>query len=364
MNEAEQVQVMKTYKFLPILWLCSFVMLASAAENRSGAFLGSRTSEKPSWFKESFLEFEEDVAEAAKQNKRVMLFFHQDGCPYCARLVEENFKDPELKSYIQKHFDGISLNMWGDREVVSVSGKSFTEKTLAAALKVQFTPTLLFLNEQGKVILRLNGYQAPGKLRKALTYVAQKQENKSGFTQFMLIEETSSDQQLTGDDFFLKVSDLHSLVNRSDKPLAIYFEAGGCDDCRVLHDKVLKDTPTRALVHDMDNVLLDVNSDADIVTPDGQVMSQRKFAEKLKIIYTPSIVLLDDQGGEVHRLEGFFKTFHVQSSLAYVLDGGYKRQPSFQRYISERAEKIRELGYDVDIWGYKSFHPAGIQITE
>ncbi len=353
---------MKMIKFLSILWLCSFVSVVLATEKHSGAFLGAKTAEKPSWFKESFLEFEEDVAEATEQGKRVMLYFHQNGCPYCVRLVEENFTDPEIKSYIQQHFDGISLNMWGDREVVSVGGKSFTEKTLSAALKVQFTPTLLFLNEQGKVILRLNGYQSPEKFRKALSYVAQKQEHHLGFTQYMLKATTNSDQQLIEEDFFLAETDLQAIIKRSTKPLALYFESADCADCKTLHEKVLSDKPTRALVKEMDNVLLNVNSEAQIITADGQKMSHRELAQKLMINYTPSIVLLDDQGVEVHRMEGFFKTFHVQSSLAYVLDGGYNRQPSFQRYISERADKIREKGYDVDIWGYQSMHPADIDI--
>ncbi len=355
---------MKMIKFLSILWVCGFVSVVSATEQHSGAFLGAKTSEKPSWFKESFLEFEEDVAEATEQGRRVMLYFHQNGCPYCARLVEENFTDPEIKTYVQQHFDGISINMWGDREVVSVGGKSFTEKTLSAALKVQFTPTLLFLNEKGKVILRLNGYQSPEKLRQALSYVADKQESLQSFTQYMLKGSANSDQQLIKDDFFLEEVDLPAIIKRSNKPLALYFEATGCEDCKNLHERVLTDKPTRALVEKMDDVLLDVNSSTQIITVDGQKMSQREYAEQLKINYTPSIVLFDDQGVEVHRMEGFFKTFHVQSSLAYVLDSGYNRQPSFQRYISERAEKIRKQGFDVDIWGYHSMHPVGIEISE
>ena len=351
-------------KVLTLLAGLIFLCPALASEQPAGAYYGAKVSEKPDWFKESFLDFEEDVAEAAEQGRRVMLYFHQNGCPYCARLVEENFTDPTLKSYIQQHFDSISLNMWGDREVVSIGGKSFTEKTLAAALKVQFTPTLLFLNEQGQVILRLNGYQSPQKLRKALTYVAQKQEGDLSFTQYMLQGQGKVSSDLVAEDFFLQQDNLQAQVNTSSRPLALFFEAAGCEDCQTLHQKVLTDAPTRALVLSMDNIQLDVNSGALITTPEGQQMSHKDYAEQLKISYTPTIVMFDDEGKEVHRLEGFFKTFHVQSSLAYVLDKGYIRQPSFQRYISARAEKIREQGYDVDIWGYKSFHPADIQITD
>ncbi len=351
-------------KVLTLLAGLIFLCPVLASEQPEGTFYGAKVSEKPDWFKESFLDFEEDVAEAAEQGRRVMLYFHQNGCPYCARLVEENFTDPRLKSYIQQHFDSISLNMWGDREVVSIGGKSFTEKTLAAALKVQFTPTLLFLNEQGQVVLRLNGYQSPQKLRKALTYVAQKQEGDLSFTQFMLQGQGTKSNDLVDEDFFLQQDNLQAQIHTSSRPLVLFFEAAGCEDCQLLHQKVLTDAPTRALLQKMDNIQLDVNSNALVTTPEGQQMSHKDYAEQLKISYTPSIVMFDDAGKEVHRLEGFFKTFHVQSSLAYVLDKGYIKQPSFQRYISVRAEKIREKGYDVDIWGYKSFHPVDIQIAD
>jgi len=46
--------------------------------------------EKPAWFKESFLDLREDVAEASEDKKRVLLYFYQDGCPYCAKLLQDN----------------------------------------------------------------------------------------------------------------------------------------------------------------------------------------------------------------------------------------------------------------------------------
>ena len=56
------------------------------------------------------------------------------------------------------------------------------------------------------------------------------------------------------------------------------------------------------------------------------------------------------------RIDAFLKTFHFQSVYAYVLEQAYIDEPSFQRYISARAEHLREAGYDTDIWGYDSFH--------
>jgi hypothetical protein len=36
--------------------------------------------------------------------------------------------------------------------------------------------------------------------------------------------------------------------------------------------------------------------------------------------------------------------------LEYVASGTYKDQPSLQRYIRERADRLREQGVVVDIW--------------
>ena len=159
-------------------WLISLAMamallLAQAgfAAEKRGEFSGAMETVYPDWFKESFLELEEDVQEAGEAGRRVMLFFHQAGCPYCNLLVERNLAQKDIEKTMRKHFDVIALNLWGDRDVATVDGQTFTEKSFAAALGVQYTPTLMFLNEQGRVVLRIDGYYPPQNFRVALDYV-------------------------------------------------------------------------------------------------------------------------------------------------------------------------------------------------
>ncbi len=327
-----------------------------ASEGKIGDFLGAKSAEKPEWFKESFLEFEEDVAEAAAEGRRVMLYFYQDGCPYCARLIEENFADPAMRDYIIKHFDGITLNMWGDREVVSVSGQDFTEKTFARALKVQYTPTLVFLDEAGKVALRLNGYYPPRDFRAALDYVVQKREREQSFADFRLARLDAGSGKLIDQDFFLEQTNLQALLGDADRPLAVYFETADCAECSIMHERILTDGPTRKLVIQASNVQFDLSSSTALTTPDGRRSTVREWATELGIAYTPSVVFFDAAGKEVMRIDAFLKTFHFQSVYDYVLEKAYLTQPQFQRYIEARADRIREAGYDADIWGYESFH--------
>ncbi len=344
------------FNLLVCLIFLFFLQPLTAAEIKHGRMLGARTSETPHWFKESFLEFEEDVAEAADEGKRVMLYFHQEGCPYCARLVEESFNDQQTQAFIREHFDGITINMWGDREVVSVSGRSFSEKTFAAALKVQFTPTLLFLDEQGKVALRLNGYYPSDYFRKALQFVAKQGEKQGSFSDYIKAAQGPQSGDLINEDFFNSNNQLDQLVGLNNKPLAVFFESTDCENCRLTHEKILSDAPTRKLVEQLNNVQFDVNSDKPVSTPDGRQMTVSAWANELQIGYTPTVVFFDRLGKEVMRIDAFFKTFHFQSVFAYVLEEAYHQQPSFQRYISERGDKIREAGFDTDIWGYQSSH--------
>ena len=91
-------------------------------------------------------------------------------------------------------------------------------------------------------------------------------------------------------------------------------------------------------------------SNVPLITPSGAASTAKDWAKLLNINYAPSIVLFDTEGREVIRMEALFKTLHTQSTLDYVLSGAYQQQPSFQKYLSQRADRLREGGQDVDIW--------------
>ena len=55
------------------------------------------------------------------------------------------------------------------------------------------------------------------------------------------------------------------------------------------------------------------------------------------------------KGQEVIRTDSYFNIFHTQSAMEYVLSGAYRDEPSFQRYISARAEAIQEMLAAIDL---------------
>jgi len=345
-------QRLLTLFLVPFLWFgATNGVLAASKDNpteKPGAFLGAGSFSIPAWFKNSFLDLRDDVAEATENGKRVMIYFHQDGCPYCSKLVNENFSQKHIVDFMNKNFDAIDINMWGDREVSDLNGKSMNEKAFAASLKVWFTPTLLFFDEKGKIALRVNGYYKPQQLLAALQYVADKQETKISFTDYYKkLNPPPTSGKLNTAGFLAKPP--YQLNKVDNDFIAVLFEQKDCVDCDRLHKDVYPLADTQTQLKRFHTVRVDRWSQTPVTTPDGKQMSAKDWGDALNIAYVPTVVLFD-KGKEVIRAEAFLKSFHMQSIFDYVASGGYKKETSFQRYLEHRADDIRKTGKNVDIW--------------
>ena len=347
-----------TTRYLPFLFALLSAFSLHAAEPapaaKTGAYYGAKSTEYPAWFKDSFLHLREDIDEARKNGKRVILMFTQDGCPYCSALVERNLSQREIESTMREKFDVVVINIWGDKELVGLDGKTLTEKDYSAAQKIQFTPSLVFFDESGKTLLRLNGYVPPARLQAALDWVGGRHENKVAFRDFVAAREVpkQASGEMIKQDFFLQNATDLRRRGKQPKPLAVFFEQKDCPDCEVLHRRVLADPETRAVIAKFDSVQFDMWSRALITTPEGKRMPVRDWVRQLGVNYAPGIVLFDASGKEVIRWESSFRVFHTLGMFDYVESKVYREEPSFQRFLAAKTEHIRETGRDVNIWRY------------
>ena len=325
--------------------------LAAEPNNLEAGMVNPGYEEKPDWFKNSFLDIGEDVEEAAAAGKRVMLYFYQDGCPYCAKLLRDNFSQQSIVQKSRKYLDVIAVNMWGDREVTGLDGQQTTEKEFAANLRVMFTPTILMLNEQGKVVLRINGYYHPVKFEAALDYVGQHKEKSLSFAEYYRkLAPVKASGKLHEADFFLPPPyDLQQL-SKNTKPLLILFEQKQCKPCDEYHADIYQRKETREQLQRFNIVRLDMWGKTALITPAGKKSTALEFAKQLDVKYAPSMVFFDNSGKEVFRSEAYLRAFHIQSILDYVASGAYQTQSNFQRYIAARADKLEAQGIHVDLW--------------
>lgn len=100
------------------------------------------------WFRDTFKDLREDLAEANAEGKRLVLFFEQRGCIYCRKMHEEVFVRPEVSQYIEDNFFVVQLNLHGDTEAIDFDGEEMAQSKLARKWGILFTPTIMFMPQE------------------------------------------------------------------------------------------------------------------------------------------------------------------------------------------------------------------------
>ncbi len=298
----------------------------------------------PDWFKLSFLEIDADIKEAKEQNKKgLIIYFGQKFCPYCKAHLEKNWGQDDIVKYTKKNFDVIAINVKGQRPVVDIDGKTYTEKTFSVLKKTNFTPSVIFYNTKGQEVLRLRGYRPPYQFRAALEYVADKHYAKETFRDYMARAELAlgfGNEELNKNELFNSPPYLldRSRIN-AEQPLMVVFERKRCHACDVLHGGPFARPEIETELLKLEAIQLDVHSKQPLLTPDGKKISAEKWAEQLDINYSPTIVFFDEKGKEIIRIESVVWFYRLRNVLKYVLTGAYKKYPTFQLW--RQAKNMR-----------------------
>lgn len=298
----------------------------------------------PDWFKLSFLELEADIEEAKEQNKKgIIIYFGQKFCPYCKAHLSKNWGQDDIVKYTRKNFDVIAVNIKGQRPVINLDGKTYTEKSFSALKNTNFTPSTLFYNTEGKEVLLLRGYRPPYQFRAALEYVADEHYKKESFRNYMARAELAlgfGKEELNINDAF---NPPPYLLDRSrikaERPLMVVFERKRCHACDVLHGGPFTRPEIEVQILKLEAVQLDMHSTQPLLTPDGKKISVRKWAEQLDINYSPTIVFFDENGKEIIRIESVVWFYRLRNVLNYVLSGAYKKHATFQLWRQSKNMK-------------------------
>jgi thioredoxin-related protein len=327
-----------------------------AAASATGQLLGAKQSSHPDWFKESFLDIAEDVEEAADAGRHVILFLEMNGCPYCYKMIEENFKGSDYSEWLQERFDVIALNVRGDREVAMDADTMMSEKALAEALGVRYTPTVIFLDQANEPVARVNGYRNAADFKQVLDYVDAQTYQSQTLADYLDSQNaetaTAGSDALRDHDQIREAADVGDL-SAIDGPLLLLFEDAACGACDALHDGHLKAPEVIEALKPYTVVRVDTLSDAAFTGPDGEPTTGAQLADDLGIEYRPTLVLMDGPAGgkdEIARIESMLYRYHFVGLLEYVGLGKYRDFPDGPfDYINDKTAKLTAAGEDVSI---------------
>jgi len=291
----------------------------------------------PAWFKESFLDLDDDLQEAVSAGKKgIAVYFGQKNCAYCKALMKNDFGQEDIATYTRKNFDVISINIWGSNEVTTPGGEVLTEREYAVQEKANLTPSLIFYDKEGSKSLMLKGYYPPYKFRAALEYVVEGYYREETLRNYLNradpppkfdMAELNSDELFMQPPYMLDRSRI-----KAQQPLLVIFEQYDCHACDVLHSSPMQKESTRALLKKFDIVQLDMNSDTRVLTPDGKKLTAREWADQLNLFYAPTLIAFDESGKEIIRLDSVAHAYRLKSVLNYVVSKNYIETPDFMSW--------------------------------
>ena len=323
----------------------TLILMLTNANAQKGKFSGGEDHDMPSWFKQSFLELQEDVNEAKESDKHVMLFMTLKFCPYCTKMLKDNFVEgAKNQPYIKENFDVIGIDIKGSKEIAVNEDLTLTEKEYADHLKVQYTPTIIFLDQDNNVVVRLNGYRSKENFKLILDFVKNKEYKNMTLTQYLEKVKTKTLYTLKDNKLFTKVSDLSKI----EGPLAVIFEDGSCTQCDYLHNTTLKNKDVIEELSKFTVVRFDAASKEKIITPKGKMTTPEQWAKDMTLDYRPGIVLFNKKE-EIARIDALLYGFHFKEMFRYVSGEHYVYYPTFLDYLGPRQNELLNSGVNIDI---------------
>lgn len=290
-------------------------------------------------FKDSFLNLKEDLADAGKAGRILMVLYEQDGCPYCAQMHQIHLADPSIIARIKNGFDVVQLDIWGGRELTGFAGEKLTEKQLARKLRVQFSPTVVFYDAEGKEIHRMAGLHKLPLFKTELDFLSSRAYLKMSFNAYAAGETSRSDSHaLIDEPFFAKSNDLKALSEKArigDKVLALLFVQPQCDDCREMHEQYFTRADAMKLLSSRFEVArINLAGTKSIKGLSGTKISEAEFAKSLGIRQAPTMVFFDRNGKEILRYEKHLTAEHfTKGLLTYMGTHAYRHYSSLQDWL-------------------------------
>lgn len=101
----------------------------------------------------------------------LLVLFEQSDCHGCDVLHTEAFSDSDVRRTLQT-FEVVQLDMWADTPVLTPAGERLSARDWAAELGLFYAPALVFFDQHGREIIRVDSVVRFHRLARVLKYVA------------------------------------------------------------------------------------------------------------------------------------------------------------------------------------------------
>jgi thioredoxin-related protein len=106
-----------------------------------------------------FVSFDVGMEQAQKNHKNLFVYFGRFGCGYCEKVNRETFVDASLHKLYENNYVLVYVDAESGDRLTLPDGERLSGMELGARLNVFSTPVFIYMEPNGKMILRAPGYK-------------------------------------------------------------------------------------------------------------------------------------------------------------------------------------------------------------
>lgn len=146
-----EIKMLQIFRVLLTLFLVFSLGIASSALPRDPAKF---------FYEQTLGDLTDDLQDAKDKGKKgVLVFFHQEECPFCHRMKTTIMNQVKVQEYYQKRFLILEIDIESAGEIVAFDGSTTTMKKYFSKIANNkgATPVFAFFDLQGKLVVRYTG---------------------------------------------------------------------------------------------------------------------------------------------------------------------------------------------------------------
>jgi thioredoxin-related protein len=270
--------------------------------------------------KVKWMKFEDAVAAAQKEPRKIFVDIYADWCGWCKVLDRDTFSDTAVAKILNERFYPVKLNS-ESKETHTVGGKKLSSPELAASLAMLNPgdglelPTMLIISEDMQPSELIKGFRKPDFMKSRLLFFA---DNKH-------LEKSSSGGKVK----WMKFEE--ALIASQKEPRKIFVDifADWCGWCKVLDRDTFSDSLVAKILNEqyypvkLDAESKETHSLGDRKVTSAELATTLATSKPGERIGLPTMVLLNETNNLLTRIQGAQKPDFMAPALLFFSENHY-----------------------------------------
>ncbi len=115
-------------------------------------------------------DFNSAITSADHDNKTLFLFFEAEWCGFCKQMRSEVFPQDSIQDKVEKGFIPVAIDIESEEKII-YQDQEMSQKSFSHQMRIDATPTIMFMNSEGDVIGRYRGFAYENEFILLLGYI-------------------------------------------------------------------------------------------------------------------------------------------------------------------------------------------------